>query len=300
MSVALRNLLQIPALPYASLHSLPGAGNPSLSHKTWVSGYAEVTQARLIMSNSPDWEELRQLFGDEDDLDRLLLSTPVHPLNDLQENLQSEGDSARTFYTHQIITQRSEAGPLGSTNVSQTVDCTWSHKTHCVLAGELKRHGIINPQMWTGEEAANANRIWLGKELRGYCHKYTSAAGAVFDGKYLLILIFLARDGEAVRSANCQVQGLLFKYTDTYLRYALYRTASRQLRRCQAQTAPEVNIDGYARHFEWWSGVPYWVDANRQTFYDHPNGHTRTFDAPTGAWFWATPNGSVWDTLGLW
>ncbi|KAI1317137.1 hypothetical protein F5Y16DRAFT_392930 [Xylariaceae sp. FL0255] len=106
------------------------------------------------MSNSPHWEESQQLFGDEDDLDRLLLSTVVHPLNDLQGNLQSEGDCARTFYAHvalpvqlafqQIIAQRSEAGPLGSTSVSQTVDCTWSHKTHCVLAGELKRHGIID------------------------------------------------------------------------------------------------------------------------------------------------------------
>jgi hypothetical protein len=154
MSVALWNLLQIPAMPYAGFHSLPGAGDPSLSHKNWVSGYAEVAQERLAISYNSSWEELEQLFGTEDALDRVLLSKMVHPLNDIEENLQSEGDSARTFYTHvalpvqlafqQIITQRSEAGPLGSTNYPQTADFTWSHAAQCILVGELKRHGTIS------------------------------------------------------------------------------------------------------------------------------------------------------------
>lgn len=178
--VNLRDLLFQPALPgdTATFHTLPGAAPPSLSHKNWVQGYPEVRGLRLLIN--PGLNEINTEFGHEDDLDSLLLAKDVNPLNDTTEWLQKEGDSVRTFYTHvsiqlafkgfdgtPFIVQRSESGPLGSTQVPQTVDFTWGYgDQHCLMIGELKRHGIINRRRWAGQIAADNNRRWLGQELR--------------------------------------------------------------------------------------------------------------------------------------
>lgn len=67
-----------------------------------------------------------------------------------------------------VLTQRSEPGPLGTTSVSQTVDFLWGRGSSCLLLGELERHGIINPQVWTTGRTDDTNRKRLGRELRGY------------------------------------------------------------------------------------------------------------------------------------
>jgi hypothetical protein len=181
--VILRDLLLQPALPdgTASYHTLPGASTPSLSKKNWVQNYPEVQALRLYIN--PTRDTINTVFGDEDALDDHLLNRDVNPLNDTVEWFQSEGDSVRTFYTHisypiqlafqtgygtPFIVQRSESGPLGPTQVSQTVDFTWGWGDRVVLMmGELKRHGIIDVAKWRGQEAPDHNRRWLGKELRG-------------------------------------------------------------------------------------------------------------------------------------
>ncbi len=179
----LRDLLLQAPLPNgaASFHTLPGAGKPSLSQKNWVQNYPEVNAIRPLYLN-PTRDYINAAFGDEDALDAHLLDKGVSPLNGTTEWLQKEGDSVRAFYTHvshaiqlafqthhgtPFIIQRSESGPLGHTDVNQTVDFAWGCGERCLLIGELKRHGIIDVERWTGESPTDTNRRWLGKELRG-------------------------------------------------------------------------------------------------------------------------------------
>ncbi|KAK4172702.1 hypothetical protein QBC36DRAFT_222146 [Triangularia setosa] len=314
--VNLRDLLLQPPLPNgtSSFHRLPGAGKPSLSHKNWAREYPEVQNLRLHVN--PTEADINEVFGSEDALDEYLLNKEGSPLNVTTEWLQTEGDSVRTFYTkvakpiqlavQPFITLRSESGPLGPTNVNQTIDFTWGCGEHCLVIGELKRHGMIDVETWTGRAGTDSNRTWLGKELRGYCHKYKCFAGTVFDGQHLLTLIFQAQTARNIREQNCEVIGLLFSRDHGTLRYGLFRTLTHQIRRMQADRAPAVNVDGYFRGFEWWSGIPYWVDGNGE-HEAHPNGYIRLLD-PSGAWYWADANGNpvlyqdgqrVWDTLSL-
>ncbi|KAL2143201.1 hypothetical protein VTI28DRAFT_279 [Corynascus sepedonium] len=319
--VVLRDLLLQPALPdgTASFHTLPGAGKPSLSQKSWAKDYPEVRRLRLFVK--PTREHIDMALGGEDALDEHLLNRDVSPLNVTTEWFQKEGDSVRTFYTnvsHPIqfafqthhgtpfIVQRSESGPLGQTNVKQTIDFTWGCGECCLVIGELKRHGIIDVKTWTGERPVDDNRRWLGKELRGYCHKYKCFAASVFDGLKLLILVFHAQTVQHIQQQDCEVTGLLFSSNCATLRYGLFRTATYQIRRMQAAAAPAVALDDCERRFRWWSGDPYWVNENGE-HNEHPNGYIRMFN-PYGAWFWAFQDGSpvldqngnvLWDTVSL-
>ncbi|KAK4204856.1 hypothetical protein QBC40DRAFT_216042 [Triangularia verruculosa] len=322
--VNLRDLLLEPALPgdTATFHRLPGAALPNLTHKQWVQGYHEVRA--LEVYTNPGLDIINNVFGLEDALDVCLLNRDVHPLNDTSEWFQSEGDSVRAFYTHislplqlafkaddgrPFIIQRSESGPLGPTQVPQTVDFTWGYGNCCLIIGEMKKHGIIDPPRWNGLLEVNSNRRWLGKELRGYCHKYQCFAASVFDGKDLLILVFQAENPQQIQDQNCPVTGLLFSRDCATLRYGLFRAATYQIRRMQARTALAVeDLDGYARGFRWWSGDPYWVDGNGGEYDEHPNGYIRLLD-PSGPWYWADANGNpvlyhdgerVWDMRRLW
>jgi hypothetical protein len=180
--VFLRDVLLQPAFPdgTAGFYTLPGAGKPTLSQKTWVAAYREVTRFTLLID--PDQGQIDGVFGNEDALDDHLLNKDLSPLNGTVEWLQSEGDSVRTFYTNvslpiqlafqtlhgtPFIVQRSESGPLGPTDVTQTIDFTWGWGEHCLMIGELKRHGIIDVERWTGRLDPDSNRVRLGKELRG-------------------------------------------------------------------------------------------------------------------------------------
>jgi hypothetical protein len=182
--VILRDLLLQPALPAgtATFHTLPGPGEPTLSQKTWTEEYHEVRQPALTLYETPNLDTINAVFGNEDALDAHLLNKDVNPLNGTIEWFQKEGDSVRAFYTHvshpiqlafqtdhgaPFIVQRSESGPLGPTQVSQTIDFTWGCGECCLMMGELKRHKIINPGRWRGELQVDSNRRRLGKELRG-------------------------------------------------------------------------------------------------------------------------------------
>ncbi|KAI1116719.1 hypothetical protein F5Y14DRAFT_53349 [Nemania sp. NC0429] len=313
MALPLRTLLTQPAIPWASFHHLPGAeGTSSLSKKNWVAPYELIPSQYLNLVRNPDFNEIDNVLGAEDELDRLLLSRTVYMHNHIPEALQNEADSVRAFYTHislpiqlafqGIIIQRSEAGPLGPTNYSQTVDFTWSHGDRCVLVGELKRHGIIADESWLNriDSDPDHNRRLLSKEMRGYCHRYNSFLATVFDGKYLLVLIFKANSESDIQAANCPVEGFIFHHENPMLRYGLFRAASQQLRRIQALEAPALHLDGYTRHFHPWSGTPYWMDAQRSVYTVHPKGHMRHLDPQTGAWYWHTRDGPVKDTEKLW
>ncbi|KAK4095746.1 hypothetical protein N658DRAFT_99972 [Parathielavia hyrcaniae] len=319
--VILRDLLLQPALPdgTGSFHTLQGADKPSLSKKNWAESYHEVLALQLFVN--PPREHIDIAFGGEDALDEHLLNRDMNPLNGTTEWFQSEGDSVRTFYTNvshpiqlafqthhgtPLIVQRSESGPLGQTNVTQTIDFTWGCEERCLMIGELKRHGIVDLETWTGTKETDRNRRWLGKELRGYCHKYNCFAASVFDGRYLLILVFHARTVEHIQRQDCEVIGLLFESKCATLRYGLFRTVTHQIRRMQAAAAPAVTLGGYVRKFSWKSGDPYWVNGNEKHG-AHPGGYIQMFNL-YGAWFWAYQDGSpvldyngnmVWDTVSL-
>jgi hypothetical protein len=136
----------------------------------------------------------------------------------------------------------------------------------------------------------------------------TCPAGIVFDGNRLLILIFLAQDKTAIQRAQCDVQCFIISFDNPYIRYVLFRTVAQQLRRSQAQSAPQVRLDGYTRKFEYWPGNPYFVDASNRIYQVHPNGYSRSFDVQDHAWYWVDRDGNtvvdgnghpVWDTTSL-
>ncbi|KAI0967946.1 hypothetical protein F4678DRAFT_229307 [Xylaria arbuscula] len=231
----------------------------------------------------------------------------AHPLNRTTEDLQTEGDSVRVFYTHishpvqlafqDIVTQRSETGPPGPTSYAQTVDFEWIRSDQCIIIGEIKRHGVIDPSVWENDESTDKNRRWLGQELRGYCDRYKCTTALIFDGLHLLVVMFDLSNGDAVEDQHCPVIGFVLPYKTPALRYYLLRVAALQLRRNLSQTAPPVYLSGYNRLFQWWSSTPYWEDANGRRFPDHPHGYTRHFSPQNGAWYWNTPNGLVQDTF---
>ncbi|KAI0426760.1 hypothetical protein F5Y09DRAFT_350885 [Xylaria sp. FL1042] len=302
MFVQLRDLLSQSPGHFSLFYNLPGSSNPRSSQKSWAADYPEILPPELGIVFDPSIEAIQAVLGPEDELDRLLLSREVHPLNQTVEALQSEGDTGRAFYTHiaypvqfafeRIMRLRSEVGPPGPTTYGETADFCWLQGNQCALVGELKRHGIIDPIRWLGRKPADANLRSLGRELRGYCHRYQSAAVAIFDGDHLILLIFQASNVDEVEERNCPVRGFIFPYTSARLRYCLFRVVSHQLRRCQAQMVPDLKAYGHTRSFEWWSGSPRWEnDATGETIKDHPRNYLRRLNPANGEWYWDTPNG---------
>lgn len=175
MEYTARDLLLTPALPGSTYHAIPGAANPVTSHKSWADGYDCMPHLRAFLN--PTKDDINTFFGNEDALDDFLLNTSANPSNPLTERFQTEGDTVRAFYAqlssciHFPIQGFSnlyaESGPLGNTNVTQTVDVQWGIETSTLLVGELKRHGIIDPSQWSGAQNPNINRTRLGKEMRG-------------------------------------------------------------------------------------------------------------------------------------
>lgn len=163
-----------------SFRTLPGANKPSISKKSWAQTYHEVQRLRII--ENPTQENIDTELGPEDAFEHHILGRPTYPFVSSFQWLQSEGDAARAFYTcvsnpiqsalygrnGPFIDERSESGPLGQTHVNQTVDFTWGFGERCLVIGELKKPGIIDPSKWkTGPGGADTNRRLLGQELRG-------------------------------------------------------------------------------------------------------------------------------------
>ncbi|KAI1270817.1 hypothetical protein F5Y07DRAFT_406849 [Xylaria sp. FL0933] len=312
MSVLLSDLLTQSPSHIPRLYYFPDASKPRTSQKAWASKYPEILPPALQFSYDPSIDEINKQLGPEDEMDRFLLSKVVHPLNQTEEALQSEGDSRRVFYTQialpvqlglqEIIELRSESGPPGSTSCPQTADFLWMRDDQSVIMGEFKRHGIIEPATWMGRKTADTNQRFLGKELRGYCEKYKTPAAALFDGQHLLLLVFKAEKLEAIKHEDCPVLGFMFPYSSATLRYCLFRVTSQQIRRCQTQKSEgNLELGGYTRHFEWWSGAPYWKDAANNIFPHHPSGRiARCFNPENGEWYWDIRPGRVIDTVTLW
>lgn len=131
------DILLQPPLPHGTAYFRPRVRSPSLSHKSWASHFPNVSRFEVL--DNPSREEIDDAMGPEGDLEESLLGRAVNPPDLTHEWFDREGDSVRAFYTHvslpiklacqtpggPLIIQRSESGPLGAANVSQTVDFTW-------------------------------------------------------------------------------------------------------------------------------------------------------------------------------
>lgn len=180
--ITFRDAFFTPPIPVgtASFRTLPGANKPSLSKKPWAQPYHRVRRFRFIVNTTP--EIIDTELGPEDAFERHVLGRRTYPFTSSFQWLQTEGDAVRAFHTcvsnpiqsalygsnGPFIVQRSESGPLGPTHVNQTVDFTWAFQERCLVIGELKKPGIIDPSKWkTGPEESDTNRRQLGQELRG-------------------------------------------------------------------------------------------------------------------------------------
>jgi hypothetical protein len=157
---------------------LPGAGPPSISHKAWVGDYDRVRRQHMTTTFNPSRGDIDSAFGDLDALDDILLGidigTPIHT----RQFFQSEDDCKRGFNERVMlpirfalqsigVVERWQAGPMGHTTTSKTVDISWAVGDVDIMILEFKKHRTIDADTWTGAAAEDANRVRLGKELRG-------------------------------------------------------------------------------------------------------------------------------------
>ncbi|KAI1839203.1 hypothetical protein JX266_014586, partial [Neoarthrinium moseri] len=64
----------------------------------------------------------------------------------------------------------------------------------------------------------------------------------------------------------------------------------------------DLNVGGYVRRFDWWSGFPKWIGPDGIDRLDHPHGYFRSFDAEYGAFYWEHDDSTekIWDTATFW
>ncbi|QDS77975.1 hypothetical protein FKW77_001927 [Venturia effusa] len=296
----------------------------SLSLKAWTAPYPQILGQNNLTVHPPTNAGLLAMFGVEDDLDQLRLSTYAYPLNSYVDVLSTEGDSVASFHrqittavrlaftNYPFIIERSESGPPGHAPFAETVDHYFSF-THvnreCLLAaGELKNRGIIRRARWYGVQAAAGTEARLGKELRGYATKYRTPQMYCYDGSNLLIVQFRAQTEADIQDEACPIDCMVIPRSSEVddhcsMRMALYRLVSQGIRRCLALYAPQLAIGACRREWEYFSGCPYWRSNVGRTADLVVGGvsYQREFDQQNRAWKWTPNNGQVgqWDTYVL-
>ncbi len=176
MAVLVRHLINLNIGPI-SYSELPGEAPPTLSQKAWAKDHPKVHGYTYHPGTSSDGSSLRG-FGPEEPADRVRLDdTMVNPVENIPEDVRSEGDVRRLFHrsisstmrrafaNHPRLREHSETGPLGHTTASVTVDEWMAYGNHCVVIGKLKRVGILNPRDWK-EDLPTSIKNRLGPELR--------------------------------------------------------------------------------------------------------------------------------------
>lgn len=130
-------------------------------------------------------------FGREHAEDVRLLSSPLAPCQLHAEFIGNEGD-VRRFYCRFLsgipmlalkslgIEERSEAGPPGNTQVSNTVDSRFTLGDEVLLVVELKRPYMITTQWEQATNAGLSDRNKLSKELRMSVLIYNSGGNNCF------------------------------------------------------------------------------------------------------------------------
>jgi hypothetical protein len=151
----------------------------SLSVKPWTDNYLSIT---TYLAYEPTKANLDVMFHELDVADTIRLAKPCHDINETLEVHHSEGDTVASwhvqvahpvslaFQENPCLIRRAEAAPPGSTSSNAIIDhylsLTYKDKEYCIISGELKRWGVIDPEQWRGgPQGALTKR--LGKELRG-------------------------------------------------------------------------------------------------------------------------------------
>lgn len=307
------------------------AVNASLSKKPWTDTYPPILNPTVRAST---YDSINQFLG----LEQYLLPNPaisalyttdasesgrlerhIHPLNSLSKvYIQQEGDTVRDFFQNiafpvslawdgAFFQERSESGTPGPTHHNKTVDQLYSwtvagsmESERCEVIGELKQHGVIEPDEWNGGKEKSNMTQRLGKEIRGYAYLYDCPQVFVYDSVHLLMVQFHAKNKEGIRSVNCTIDVCCVPRSSAdpnmcTARYGLYRLVWRGWIRLIATKAenPAVSLGGFTREFEYWSGRPFWRDeVDRHKELNHPDGYYWMFDIASNQWYWNDGNGN--------
>lgn len=169
---------------------------PGTSLKPWTKAFPPVEK---YTSCPPTTLALDTMFHPLDDFDHMRLGWSCHPMNEIMEVHRSEGDTVASWHTQVALPVRlafsqepclicrREPAPLNTTSASFStsassptlnpviIDFSFNlmHKGQevAVLAGDLKRCGIINADKWRSADLGS-RAIKLGRELRGYVERF--------------------------------------------------------------------------------------------------------------------------------
>jgi len=192
------------------------------------------------------------------------------------------------------------------------------------MIGELKKPHVIIKEEWNGDKTPGDKTKPLQREMRGYvrsleinatnlltrkeryAYHYNCHQVFVFDGVNLVLLQFKARDKEGIRMPGCAIDCCLIPLKSAMgqstIQYALYRLAWRGWMRLSAtlmdggggiRSSIPVTIGNIPRHYEGWSGKPFWEYQPGQYSFRHPQEWRREFvvDRGNGYWVWVSPDG---------
>ncbi|KAJ5827599.1 hypothetical protein N7447_004362 [Penicillium robsamsonii] len=163
------------------------------------------------------------------------------------------------------------------------------------IIGEFKRPRVIRRREWMFERLPSSTTKRLMQEIRGYAYLYNCPQAFVFDSGSLVLLQFRAKDAENIRDQMCPVDICIIPREEP--RHGDQCTMAEGLRALalkgftrlcatgdSASTNPgnniriptELNLAGFDRHYEFWSGRPLWVERRtRERRFEHPYGYSR-------------------------
>lgn len=184
MSRQIRNLLYDDFTP-ATYNG--EAQSSTLHEKAFARNMAEVTGYFFRDTNMATLDTVLgpEFADDEERIDKPLPFT----FPDQPEYVTSEGDSTRMYHEYLSspvktawrsfprIIEANQAGPMGQTSFTGTVDCRFTYGSSTLLIGELKKPGTITSN-WSDPSKTNTTKSRLGKELRGYTSSQLKARRA--------------------------------------------------------------------------------------------------------------------------
>lgn len=128
-----------------------------------------------------------------------------------------------------------------------------------------------------------------------YAYLYNCPQAFVFDSGSLVLLQFRATDVEGIRDPMCPVdiciiprevsrpvdqctmaEGLRALALKGFTRLCATGDSTPTNSGNNVRIPTKLNLDGFDRHYEFWSGQPFWVNhRNQETRFDHPFGYSR-------------------------
>ncbi|CAG8887483.1 unnamed protein product [Penicillium egyptiacum] len=163
------------------------------------------------------------------------------------------------------------------------------------IVGEFKRPRVIKRREWMFDRRPSNTTKRLMQEIRGYAYLYKCPQAFVFDSGTLVLLQFRARDAEAIRDEMCPVDICIIPREELghgdqcTMAEGLRALALKGFTRLCAtgdsvptesgnniRSPTKLNLAGFDRRYEFWSGRPFWVDhRTRERRSDHPSGYFR-------------------------